>query len=120
MSARGKSSSPTPPSGRRRRTSIIRSTRYEPTLAYVLAEHLKQNGTRLHEVHGPWRPLRRSLQRRGRNEERNIPIVTNGVTEIAVDSVEHAADLSGFLNWCGVTHLDPIANLRPPEQDLLD
>jgi hypothetical protein len=47
-----------------------------------------------------------------------IPIVTNGVTEVAVDTAERAADVSGLLNWCGVDHLDPVPNLRPPGQDL--
>jgi hypothetical protein len=44
--------------------------------------------------------------------------VTNGVTELAVDTAERAADVSGLLNWCGIERLDPIPNLRPPRQDL--
>ena len=48
-----------------------------------------------------------------------IPIVTNGIVEIAVDTAEHAADLSGFLNAAGLEHLDPVPNLRAPDQDLL-
>jgi hypothetical protein len=39
--------------------------------------------------------------------------------EIVVDTAEHAADLSGFLNSAGVQHLEPVPNLRPPEQDLV-
>jgi hypothetical protein len=45
--------------------------------------------------------------------------VTNGIVEIAVDTAEHAVDLSGFLNAAGVDHLDPIPNLRVPNEDIL-
>lgn len=93
--------------------------RYAPTLIYALAEDLKRQGVDLHACRGAWRPARRRLRRRGRNAERAICIVTNGVVEIPVDTAEHAADLSGFLNMAGVEHLDPIPNLRAPDQDLL-
>jgi hypothetical protein len=86
---------------------------------YVFAEHLKREGVDLHNVPGPWRPVRRPLRRPGRNAERTIPIVTNGLVDIAVDTAEHAADLSGFLNATGLDHLDPVPNLRPPDQDLV-
>ena len=92
--------------------------RYEPTPVYALAEHLKREGVELHKVHGPWRPIGRPLRRPGRNAAKMIPVVTNGVTEVAVDTAERAADVSGLLNWCGVDHLDPVPNLRPPGQDL--
>jgi hypothetical protein len=85
---------------------------------YLLAERLKRDGVRLDQLQGPWHPIRRPLRRPGRNAERTIPIVTNGVVEIAVDTAEHAADLSGFLNAAGLDHLDPVPNLRPPEHDL--
>jgi hypothetical protein len=97
-----------------------RTRRYEPAVLYVLAERMKREGVRLHEVPGPWRPTRRSLRRRGRNAERDIPLITNGAVEIAVDTAEHAVDLSGFLNATGIAHLDPAPNLRPPESDLSD
>jgi hypothetical protein len=74
----------------------------------------------LHKFPGPWRPVRRPLRRPGRNAERAIPLITNGIVEIAVDTAEHAVDLSGFLNSSGVDHLEPIPNLRPPEHDLID
>ena len=93
--------------------------RYAPTPVYVLAEHLKREGLDLRSYRGPWRPGGRLLRRPGRNAERAIPIVTNGVVEIAVDTAEHAVDLSGFLNAVGVDDLDPIPNLRPPDEDLL-
>jgi hypothetical protein len=92
--------------------------RYEPTPVYALAEELKRAGVELHLIRGPWRPIRRPLRRPGRNAQEAIPIVTNGMTEVAVDTAEHAVDVSGLLNWCGVDHLEPVANLRPPSQDL--
>lgn len=103
----------------RRRSGQTRPRRYEPTPLYALAEHLKRQGVELHRVDGPWRPTRRHLRRKGRNAERAIPIVTNGVVEIAVDTAEHAMDLAGLLNAAGVEHLDPVPNLRPPDRDLL-
>jgi len=99
-------------------TKQVRLRRYEPTPVYALAEHLRREGIELQMVHGPWRPMRRSLRRPGRNAQEAIPIVTNGVTELAVDTAERAADVSGLLNLCGVDHLDPVPNLRPPDQDL--
>jgi hypothetical protein len=95
-----------------------RSRRYEPTPVYVLAERLKRAGVKLHKAQGPWRAMRRFLRRTGRNAERTISVVTNGVAEIAVDTAEHAVDVSGFLNWCGLHNLNPIPSLRPPRQDL--
>lgn len=102
----------------RRRAQRAHARRYEPTVVYAMAEQLKRQGMELRESPGPWRPARRPLRRPGRNEERAIPLITNGVVEIAVDTAEHAADLSGFLNSSGVDHLDPVPNLRPPEPDL--
>lgn len=100
------------------RSERPRPRRYEPTPVYALAELLKRQGAELQKLQGPWRPIRRFLRRPGRNAERAIPVVTNGMVEIAVDTAEHAVDLSGFLNSCGVDHLDPVPNLQPPEQDL--
>jgi hypothetical protein len=96
-----------------------RTRRYEPVALYALAKSLKHEGVDLHSFRGPWRPIRRALRRPGRNAERAVPIVTNGNVEIVVDTAEHAADLSGFLNSAGVQHLEPVPNLRPPEQDLV-
>jgi hypothetical protein len=104
---------------RSRRSERVRTRRYAPTPVYALAEDLKRQGHDLRTFQGPWRPSRRGLRRPGRNAERAIPIVTNGVVEIAVDTAEHAVDLSGFLNAAGVDHLDPIPNLRVPDQDIL-
>jgi hypothetical protein len=113
----GKSSQPDSPT----HTGIQRPhpRRYEPTPVYRCAEHLKREGMDLNKLDGAWRPTQRPLRRPGRNAERAIPIVTNGAVEIAVDTAEHAADLSGFLNAVGLDHLDPVPNLRPPDQDLV-
>jgi hypothetical protein len=100
-------------------TEQVRLRRYEPTPVYALAEHMKREGVILHLVDGPWRPIRRRLRRPGRNAQKVIPIVTNGVTELAVDTAEHAADVSGLLNLCGVDQLEPVPNLRPPDKDLV-
>lgn len=102
----------------RRRSSGVRSRRYEPAPVYALAEDLKRAGVDLDRVQGPWRPIGRRLRRPGRKATKTIPIVTNGVTELAVDTAEHAVDVSGLLNWCGVDQLNPIPNLRPPDHDL--
>ena len=93
--------------------------RYEPSVVYLLAEYLKRQGIKLHNAPGPWRPLWRLLRRPGRNAEQSIPVISNGVVDIAVDTAQHAVDVSGFLNISGVDQIDPIPNLRPPEQDLV-
>jgi hypothetical protein len=36
-----------------------------------------------------------------------------------VDSMQHAADLSGFLNYCGVENLNPVEDLTPPRDETL-
>jgi len=118
MAAHDGSLTPTPGRPQRRRADQGRSRRYEPTPVYALAEQLKREGVELHKVHGPWRPIRRRLRRPGRNTDNMIPIVTNGLTELAVDTAERAAEVSGLLNWCGVDHLEPVPNLRPPDHDL--
>ena len=105
-------------SRQRQRTTHARSRRYVPTLVYRLAERLKRDGVELQKVRGPWRPVRRSLLGLGRSAQTVIAVVTNGVAEFAVDTVQRAVDLSGLLNWCGVDHLDPVPSLRPPEEGM--
>ena len=117
MILRSESSESAP--SRRPHSGQAHTRRYEPTAVYALANTLKREGVDLHGLPGPWRPIRRALRRPGRNAERAVPIVTNGTVEIAVDTAEHAADLSGFLNSAGVEHLEPVAKLRPPDQDLV-
>jgi hypothetical protein len=93
--------------------------RYQPFTAYALAEKLKRNGVELSSMEGPWRVAGRTLHRPGRNRLNLIPLVTNGSTEVMVDSMQHAADLSGFLNYCGVENLNPVADLTPPPDEML-
>lgn len=90
--------------------------RYEPTVVYHLAEQAKARGVDLEQAEGPWRVDRRALDRPGRNSLDSIPIVTNERTEVMVDTAEHAADVAGLLNWCGVQELEPVADLTPPER----
>ena len=93
--------------------------RYEPTAAYLLAERLRDEGIMLDAIEGPWRAGGRTLGRQGRNNIGLLPIVTNGRTEVMVDTMEHAADVAGFLNWCGVEGLNPIPDLTPPSPETL-
>ena len=119
MTSRNQSSTAGSRETRAQATGQSRLRRYNPAPVYALAELLKRQGVDLHRVGGPWRPMRRRLRRPGRGSERAISVLTNGIAEIAVDTAEHAADLSGLLNWCGVDHLDPVSNLRPPVGDLV-
>ena len=94
---------------------IQRRHRYEPRVAYQLAARLKRLGVQLSEARGPWQARRMPLGRRGRNLLRYIPFVTNGRSEVMVDTMEHAIDLSRFLNWCGVDDLNPVPDLALPK-----
>jgi hypothetical protein len=89
--------------------------RYEPIVVYQLAERTKAHGIDLSQAEGPWRAGIKSLPRPGRNSLDCIPIVTNEATALMVDTAEHAADVAGLLNWCGVHDLEPIADLNPPQ-----
>jgi hypothetical protein len=94
-----------------------RRQRYQPTAAYALMESAKRGGVGLDDVPGPWRVGVRSLPRPGRNDLPMIPLVTNGRAEVMVDTLERAAELSAFLNWCGIEDLDPVSDLSPPRFD---
>ena len=90
--------------------------RYEPTVVYHLAERAKARGVDLSQAEGPWRVDARALPKPGRNSLDSIPIVTNDTTAVMVDTAEHAADVAGLLNWCGVHELEPIPDLSPPDR----
>lgn len=96
------------------RPATERRRRYEPTAIYHLIESLQRRGVDLTTSSGPWRAISRSLQRPGRRGLALIPIVTDGLSQVMVDTVEHARDLAALLNWCGVTELDPVPDLVPP------
>jgi hypothetical protein len=88
---------------------------FVPALAvYHLAEQAKSRGVELHSARGPWRAKERRFTRPGRHSLHTIPIVTNERAEVMVDTVEHASDVAGLLNWCGVHELEPIPELIPP------
>lgn len=91
-----------------------RRRRYQPSAAYALAESLRQRGIDFAKRAGPWQVAARALRRPGRNGLAVLPIVTNGMAQIMVDTMEHAVDLAGLLNWCGVDELDPVSDLVPP------
>jgi hypothetical protein len=88
--------------------------RYEPIVVYQLAERTKAGGVDLSRAEGPWRAGIKSLPRPGRHSLDRIPIVTNETTALMVDTAEHAADVAGLLNWCGVHDLEPVSALAPP------
>jgi hypothetical protein len=91
-----------------------RRRRYEPRAVYYLAESLRRQGVELAKRSGPWRAVAKALNRPGRNRVAVLPIVTNGLAQVMVDTMEHATDLAGLLNWCGIEELDPVADLIPP------
>ena len=91
-----------------------RRRRYQPAAIYQLAESLRRQGVDLTARSGPWRAVGRALKRPGRNRIPVLPIVTNGEAQVMVDTMEHACDVAGLLNWCGIDHLDPVADLVPP------
>lgn len=91
-----------------------RRRRYEPKAIYQLAESLRRQGMDLAKSSGPWRVVAWALNRPGRNRIPVLPIVTNGLAQVMVDTMEHARDMAGLLNWCGVDDLDPVPDLVPP------
>lgn len=102
------------------RSTTERRKRYEPSAIYHLADSLRRQGIDLATRSGPWRAVARALQRPGRNRDPMIPIVTNGLAQVMVDTMEHARDLAGLLNWAGVDELDPVPDLVPPPSLMLE
>jgi len=91
-----------------------RRRRYQPMAIYHLVESMRRRGVDVATRSGPWRAMARALQRPGRNRIPVLPIVTNGIAQIMVDTMEHARDVAGLLNWCGIDELDPVPDLVPP------
>jgi hypothetical protein len=87
---------------------------YEPTVVYWLAERFRARGISLRSVPGPWRASQRRVKRPGRDSLHVIPVVTNEEAEVMVDTMEHAVDVAGLLNLCGVNELNPVPALQPP------
>jgi hypothetical protein len=88
---------------------------YQPTIVYWLAERMRARGVSLGSVPGPWRASQRRVTPPGRTSLHNIPVVTNEQAEVMVDTMEHAADVAGLLNLCGVHELNPVPALQPPD-----
>jgi hypothetical protein len=88
--------------------------RYEPTAVYHLAARVRASGVDLDRASGPWRVRERRAVRPGRSSVQVLALVTNESTELRVDTREHAADVAGLLNWCGVHDLEPVPELEPP------
>jgi hypothetical protein len=94
--------------------SASRRLLYEPEVLYYLAERTKTRGVDLSQAEGPWRADSRTIGRPGRPSFDSIPIVTNETTAVMVDTSEHATDVAGLLNWCGIHDLQPVPALTPP------
>ena len=95
-------------------TVAERRQRYQPAAIYDVVDSLRRRGVDLATSSGPWRAISYALQRPGRMGLAALPVVTNGLSQVMVDSMEHARDLAGLLNWSGVDDLDPVADLVPP------
>ena len=85
-----------------------RQVRYEPTLAYMMAEQARSAGVNLDAVPGPWRACLR------RCDLALIWVVSTGRTEVMVDTMAHAVDVAGLLNWCRLEDFQPVPDLVPP------
>ena len=96
------------------KAEVERRQRYQPCAVYTLAESLRKRGVDLAKRAGPWQAVGHALRRPGRNGLEVLPIVTNGLAQVMVDTMEHAIDLAGLLNWSGVDDLDPVPDLVPP------
>ena len=94
--------------------SAARRLRYEPAVLYHLAERTKTRGVDLTQAEGPWRAESRIIEHPGRASLDSIPVVTNETTAVMVDTEQHALDVAGLLNWCGVHDLEPVPELTPP------
>jgi len=99
---------------RSRRQRASQARRYEPLAVYHLAEQVKASGIDLPGIRGPWRVGERRVPRPGRTSLQAIPVISNLATDVVVDTKEHAVDVAGLLNWCGVDQLEPVPDLAPP------
>jgi hypothetical protein len=86
---------------------------YEPTAVYHLAARLKASGVDLDRASGPWRVHVRRIALPGVGLHA-MAVVTNESAEFVVDTREHAVDVAGLLNWCGVHELEPVPELAAP------
>ena len=103
-------------SDHRRQRPRSRRHRYEPIALYRMAERARARGVDLMAAEGPWKHGQRALREPGGNGLSMIPVVMNGQAEVMVDTIEHAAEVAGLLNWSGVEELEPDIDLRPPPE----
>ena len=87
--------------------------RYEPTVVYQLAARLKAGGVDLDQARGPWRVWERRVPLPGVGLHA-MSVVTNESATFLIDTREHAVDVAGLLNWCGVHDLEPVPELTSP------
>ena len=87
--------------------------RYEPTAVYHLAARLKASGVDLDQASGPWRVRERRIPLPGVGLHA-MSVVTNESAAFLIDTREHAVDVAGLLNWCGVHELEPVPELSSP------
>jgi hypothetical protein len=87
--------------------------RYEPTAVYHLAARLKASGVDLDQASGPWRVRERRIPLPGVGLHA-MSVVTNENATFLIDTREHAVDVAGLLNWCGVHDLEPVPELTSP------
>ena len=87
--------------------------RYEPTAVYQLAARLRASGVDLDRARGPWRVRERRIALPGVGLH-PLAVVTNDSAQFLVDTREHAVDVAGLLNWCGVHELELVPELIPP------
>ena len=102
-----------PSAARAARPRSRERAQYEPTAVYHMAARLKASGVDLDRATGPWRVRDRRMALPGVGLHA-MAVVTNESAEFVVDTREHAVDVAGLLNWCGVHELDPVPELAPP------
>ena len=107
--------------GQATRSTEERRMRYEPSAIYHLADSLRRQGIDLATRSGPWRAVARALQRPGRNRLPVVPIVTNGLAQVMVDTMEHARDVAVVARQLHAHVVDATGNLpaRAEEAHLL-
>ena len=87
--------------------------RYEPTAVYQLAARLKASGVDLDRARGLWQVRERQVPLPGVGLHA-MSVVTNESATFLIDTREHAVDVAGLLNWCGVHELEPVPELTSP------
>ena len=94
-------------------TSAAQDTRgYVLSCILAFVERVKRMGVKLGLTRGPWHTAEQRYPTPNASQVEIVPVVTNGRTAMMVDTMEHAIDIAGLLNWCGIKQLNPVAALR--------